>query len=134
MITETWANQYSDVNVENFEHFVLNRLDNKSTATRSSGGIIIYVRNEFVTKDTLVFHSCDNVICIKIAGSNLGLQHDLCVCLCFVVPENSSRQAFIESHTYDRLLDNIISLQSKYDSNFYFFLCGDMNSHTVLIL
>lgn len=87
LFTETWANQFSDLTVEHFEHFNLNRSENKASSKRSSGGIIIYVRNEFVSSDTVIFHSEDDIICIKINGFKLGLHNDLFVCLCYIIPE-----------------------------------------------
>jgi len=39
LLTETWANSYCDVNVPNFEHFVLNRTQIKKNIKRASGGI-----------------------------------------------------------------------------------------------
>lgn len=35
-----------------------------------------------------------------------------------------------ESHTFDRLLDHIVTLDSKYKNSFNFLVCGDMNSRT----
>ena len=130
LLTETWSNCYHDLNVSNFECFVLHRKEQFRTTTRSSGGIAVYIRNTYVTEDTLVFKSEDDIICIKVDGTFLGLTNDLYMCLCYVVPENSSRQALIESHTFDRVLDFYTSLYSKYGSTLNFVLCGDFNSHT----
>ena len=130
LLTETWTDQYSDLSVDNFDYFVLNRSENKKSSKRSSGGIIVYIRTEFTSKDTLVFHSSDDILCVKISGCKLGLHDDLYICLCYVIPENSCRQAFVETHTYDRLLDHIVSLHSKHETDFNFLLCGDLNSHT----
>ena len=55
LLTETWANELCDLQVEGFECFNLNRTENKQSCKRSSGGIAVYVRNDFVCKDTLVF-------------------------------------------------------------------------------
>lgn len=55
LLTETWTNDFSDIAVDNFEAFILNRKDNKKRSKRNSGGIIMYIRNKFVSKDTLVF-------------------------------------------------------------------------------
>lgn len=54
----------------------------------------------------------------------------ICSSVCYVIPENSSSQAFIESHTYDRLLDHIVSLNATFEDSFNFILGGDMNLHT----
>lgn len=129
LLTETWANELCDLQVEGFECFNLNRTENKQSCKRSSGGIAVYVRNDFVCKDTLVFTCHDDIICIKLSANKLSLNHDLYFCLCYVIPENSSRQSMIEVHTLDRLLSNIVKLNSEYN-NLHLVICGDMNAHT----
>ena len=57
LLTETWTDEYSDVLVDNFETFVLHRQEKKRGSKRNSGGIILYVRNKFVSKDMLIFKS-----------------------------------------------------------------------------
>lgn len=128
--TETWTNDFSNLQVNNFEYFVLNRSENKQSSRRSSGGVIVYIRNQYVTNDTLVFKSSDDILCIKISGCKFGLNNDVYFCLCYVVPENSSRQSMIETHTFDRLFTFITELNAKNENAFNFVLCGDMNAHT----
>lgn len=42
ILTETWTNDFSDVSVNKFEYFVLNRKEKKKKkGKRNSGGIII---------------------------------------------------------------------------------------------
>ena len=130
LLTETWTDKYADLTVHNFEHFVLHRTEIKSKSKRSSGGIIVYMKNKFVSRDTQVFQSQDDILCVKIEAHLLGLEYDLFLCLCYVVPENSSRQAMLDSHTYQRLLDFIVSLDSKYENVFHLTVCGDLNSRT----
>ena len=130
LFTETWSNNMSDVHVDNFECYVLNREENIQSSKRSSGGLIVYLRNNYVSSETLVFTSEDDILCIKIRGSLLGLDNDLYYCLTYVVPENSSRQGLIESHTLDRLLLKITELEANNSGSFYMILCGDFNAHT----
>jgi len=66
LLTETWSNDYVDLSVNNFEHFVLLRTENVQSSKRSSGGLIVYVIRELVSSDTLVFQSQDDIVCIKI--------------------------------------------------------------------
>ena len=65
LLVETWTN-FSDIDVSNFHAFVLNRNENKKSSKRSSGGIILYVRNKYVSKDTLVYTDKDDIIWVKI--------------------------------------------------------------------
>jgi hypothetical protein len=130
LLTETWTNDYSDLHVQGFEHFVLNRTEMLKTSKRASGGIIAYIRNYLVTPDTLVFRSHDDILCIKISASKLCLENDLYIILCYAVPEGSSRQALIESNMFDRLLSYILELEIKQGLNLNLLVCGDLNAHT----
>ena len=127
LFTETLTNEFSELHVENVDYFVLNRTENKPTAKRTSGGIIVYIRSMFVSSDTHVFESADDIICINISGDTFSLDTPLYIYVCYVVPENSCRQALKEMHTFDRLTDFIAELYSKHDgNNCNFVLCGDM--------
>ena len=42
LLVETWTNELSNIDVSNFQAFVLNRNENKKSSKRSSGGIIFY--------------------------------------------------------------------------------------------
>lgn len=43
LLTETWTNHYSDIDVTNFEAYVLNRKENKKGSRRNSGGLKIHL-------------------------------------------------------------------------------------------
>jgi hypothetical protein len=130
LFTETWSNESVDLHVNNFQYYALHRTQNKKSSKRDSGGIIVYLRENFVSNDTLVFQSDDDILCIRISGNLLSLQNDLYVCLCYAVPENSSRQSMIETIMFDRLTDFITSLGSTCEENLNLMLFGDMNAHT----
>ena len=76
------------------------------------------------------WQSCvDDIICIKLNGKQFSLNSDFYVCLCCVVPENSSRHTLIETHTFDRLLEFITNLDANDTNELNFVLCGDLNAH-----
>ena len=108
LLTETWTDDFSDISVNHFEHFVLNRRHIKAGSRRNSGGIILYIRNKFVSKNTLVFTSEG-----KIDKSVLSAENDLYVCLCYVIPDDSSRQSMVESNIFDRLVDSVVQIEDK---------------------
>jgi len=110
--------------------FILHRDENLLSCKRPSGGLAVYVRDKFVLNDTLYFQGQDDILCIKLAADKVNLQNDVYICLCYVIPENSSRQAFVTTHTYDRLLDFYTGLSIKYGDALNFILCGDFNSRT----
>ena len=100
LLTECWTNQFSEITVNNFESFSLHRQENKQSSKRNSGGIVLYIRNKYVSKDTLVFTSHDDILWFKVSSSVLSLNTDLYICLCYVVPDESSHQAMIETNHF----------------------------------
>ena len=43
MLTETWADQFTDLTVKGFSHIHINRFEYKANTKRASGGIVIYI-------------------------------------------------------------------------------------------
>lgn len=130
LLTETWTNNFSDIYVNNFESYVLHRNENKKGSKRCSGGIIVYIRNKYVSKDTLVFTSQDDILWIKIDKSLCFSECDSLIGLCYVIPDESSRQSMTETNIFDRLLDSLVLIENKCHGNCNFLLCGDFNSRT----
>lgn len=58
------------------------------------------------------------------------LEKDLYVCLCYVIPDDSSRQTMIDNNIFDRLTTFITEIDAKCQSNCYILLAGDFNSRT----
>ena len=130
LLTECWTNEFSEITVNNFDSFVLHRQENKKTSKRSSGGIVLYIRSRYVSNDTLVFTSHDDILWVKISSSVLSIDRDLYICLCYVVPDGSSRQALIETNIFDRILESVAHIESKSQKDFSMLICGDFNSRT----
>ena len=119
-MTESWTNDFSDKHVDNFESYVLHRSENKKGSKRCSGGIIVYVRNKYVSKDTLVFTSQDDIILIKIDKTLCCSEKDLLIGLCYIIPDESSRHSMTETNIFDRLLDSLVLVENKNSGNFIF--------------
>ena len=130
LLVETWTNEFSDIDVNNFHSYVLNRNENKKTSKRSSGGIILYIRNKYVSKDSLIYTDQDDIVWIKIDKILCSLENDLFVGLCYVVPDDSSRQSMIETNIFDRLLDSVVFIENMSQGNCNLLLCGDFNSRS----
>ncbi len=94
MFTETWTNEFSDVN--GFQHYVLHRTAKSHNAKRDSGGIVIYLKRKLICDDTFIKHVDVSHLWLKLAGDGFGFMHDLYVCLAYVIPENSARQTLLE--------------------------------------
>ena len=119
-MTETWTNEFSDLNFTGFQSYVLHRkLKKKRNAKRESGGIAIFIREKFALSDTLVFQDEDDILWIKISGQTFDLDRDLYICLCYVLPDGSSRQSIVETNIFDRLMNSLVYINNVANENAY---------------
>lgn len=130
MLTETWANQFSDLTVEGFTHFHINRCEYKANTKRASGGIVFYIKDGLVisNKTSMVHKENDDILWIRIEGAKLNLDGDIFVCLCYNLPSDSSRQSIVDEDLFDRICNYVTSTKSNSENKCYFMICGDMNA------
>ena len=55
---------------------------------------------------------------------------DLYLCLSYIIPSGSSREALTEISVLDRISDHIIQIANETNNNYNILLCGDLNSRT----
>ena len=67
---------------------------------------------------------------VKIGKSVLSLNEDLYICLCYVTPDESSRQSLIETNIFDRLLESVVYVENKTQNMCNILICRDFNSRT----
>lgn len=77
-----------------------------------------------------MYTSEDDILWIKISKSVLSLKNDLYVAVLYALPEASSRQSMIETNIFDRLLDSVVHIETKTESQCNLLICGDFNSRT----
>lgn len=133
-LTETWSGNEYNYDVNGFTAFALHRNTNRRGAKRKSGGIILYLRNKLVTKDNVVIEHTDSHLWVKIDKTVNGLNKNLFICLCYIIPSNSSRQIQVENNVYDLMLNDIISIKDTYgEEHCLFMIMGDTNSRTGIL-
>ena len=93
-------------------------------------GIAAYIRTHLVTNDTLFYKSADDILWLKLVKDTLHIDKNVYVGLCYVLPEDSSRQNIIDDNIFDRLLDSLMFAENDCDSDGYILLCGDFNART----
>ena len=125
LMTETWADEFSDLSVDGFKLISLNRTERKQSAKRNSGGIALYIRDSFYEYCTLLERSGDDIICIKIDKQILNLPNDLYVFLCYIIPSGSSREVFVDLDVLDRLSNFIIKIANETNESYNILICGD---------
>ena len=125
MFTETWLGKEVFVQVNGFKQFQLNRTLKKRTAKRDSGGVLVYIRDELVSDNTLFLTDSDD---LRLDGRLLNLDKDLFLCLCYNVPEGSSRLGLIDNvDIFDRISDHMVHIQNITNNKCSFMICGDLN-------
>jgi exonuclease III len=127
-LTETWSSDLTDLNYNGFTVYSLHRLDKLKGSKRSSGGICCYVKNCISEYVQLYLCDSDDILWLKISKSLLNMDNDLFVCLCYVIPQGSSREHFIEDSVYDRILLHMVQISNETNDNCSFLLLGDLNS------
>ena len=130
MLTETWTDENSDLSFAGFKVFWLSRLDKKRKSKRSSGGIAIYIRDTFYKANMLYKQDGDDILWLRFEGSTFNLQHDVYMCLCYIVPADSSREYFIQINVIDRISDHILQIANETNEQYHLLVCGDLNGRT----
>lgn len=117
LLTETWTNEFSEIYVNVFEAFALHRKKNKRKSKRNSGGwIILYIRDRFVSADTLICTSHDDFLWIKVSKAVLAMNSDLYISFCYVTPGDivASLSALIENISILLICDDFNGRTSNY--------------------
>ena len=130
LFTETWTNEKSDIEVDEFKHIALHRTVKHKRAKRDSGGVILYYRTTISHAIEVVFTDSDDIVCVKLNAGFFQTDFDIYLYLCYVVPEQSSRQAVIEKDAIERLYEHIVRTETVTGGECGFLLCGDFNART----
>ena len=129
MLVETWGHRHINFNVPNFRFFELNRTVYKSATKRSSGGIIVYIRESLIKSDSVVLLTTDSDDIIWLRLDDIAnLKENVFLCLCYNLPTGTSRQGVNEDNMFDRISSYMVHLQSVSDKPCKFIICGDMNA------
>ena len=132
MFTEHWGCSFTNFAVNGFTFFELNRTEIKQNSKRLSGGIIIYIKDSLIklNKNTelSIKRQDDDIIWLTLSPEYFWVDSTLHICLCYNVPAGSSREAMINSNMFDRLLNYVAELKSKYGDECSIMICGDLNA------
>ena len=116
--------------MQGFTHFVLNRTEYKLNSKRSSGGIVLYLRDSLIKQDSnpLFKPDSDDIIWLKLDNNNSVFSNELYICLCYNVPSGTSRQSMIDSDIFYRLTQHIEEIKHVNEVESKFIVCGDFNA------
>ena len=127
MLVETWTNQKSNIDLPNYTPFPMHRPKRNIRAKRDSGGIIMYIRNDIMAGFELFCEDMYDCLWLKMKKEFFHLSRDIMLCLCYVVPQNSSHQGHLECETFDKIVNRIIELSSNQEEDLDFIVAGDLN-------
>ena len=130
LFTETWTSDFSELDVEGFECVSLHRTEKKKGSKRDSGGLVIYFRSIFSGGIFLVDKDGDDFIWLKMCSKFFGLDNDIYLNLCYVLPAGTTRQPMVGINVFDRLSLKISNIESESDTNCEYIITGDMNART----
>ena len=80
-MTEVWGDPLQNFELEDFSYFELHRTERKQSCTRNSDGIIIYVRNNLVSEETLFAKRDDTHIWLRLKHELFNFDNDLIFCV-----------------------------------------------------
>ena len=101
------------------------RLQNKR-AKRPSGGLIIYIREQYQKGVKKVKNDIDCLIWLKFDKNFFQIQNDIYLAVTYIAPENSPVHSVYEIDIFQKLQLDI----SYYKEKGKVFVCGDLNCRT----
>ena len=118
---ETNLDQYDNVDLKGYTFFGKCR---KSFISRKSGGIGLYIRNEFSNSAELVSINCEYLMLVKLNRKPLSLDQDLFLAVVYLPPSGSK---YLDEDELQNLENEICHLCSEHK---YCLFIGDVNART----
>lgn len=128
LLTETWTSELSNVEIVGYSCCKAHRKLRKKTARRDSGGLIVYVKENLTAGVEFIRSKNDDLMWLKFDKTFFSFDRDVMVCLCYVVPQNSTRQNVINFDIFDEIQTHIAEFESE-ATNWYV-ITGDFNART----
>ena len=88
-MSETWTNRLSNVDLSGLQHIHSFRKYQHCRTKRSSGGIVIYIRNEISKGVKVVLNQIDCLIWLKVDKNYFNIEQDLYLGCVYIAPESS---------------------------------------------
>ena len=76
----------------------------------------------------------DDIIWLSLKGRLFDQPYDIFFCLCYNVPEGSSRQGLMDNvDIFDRIADQLVKIKNDTQNECSFMICGDFNARTTTL-
>lgn len=120
----------NELDIPHYERISLHRTLKKKNTRKESGGLTVYYKSSLNKYIELVQTDSDDIVWIKLKPDNNENDKDIFMCVCYVVPSESSRQELIELNAIDRIERDIALFESQREGGQQYVLCGDFNDRT----
>jgi hypothetical protein len=121
-VCETFLKNQDALLLQGYKWFGNNRCHIHVNARRGSGGVGMFVKQSFLNRYrvTVLDDSTEDILWVKFAD---GKSEDMCVCVCYLPPSNSTRTNDAEQF-FTTLLDQV----SVFQNEGLMYICGDFNA------
>ena len=125
LLSETWTNESSDINVSDFDDPICKHRKRKLGALRDSGGLCCYFKKHIIKGVTQLPWDFEDGVSFKLDKSFFGWREDLYIIFVYVRPSSSSRNDLIDGVNVFETIQNEIS---KYADQGGIVCVGDFNA------
>ncbi len=130
LLCETWLHENSNpskYHIPGFKKFNIHRKGLHSRATRSSGGILVYIRKDCAPNIKIVKEVCDHFVVLEIKTKSGFVMY---LIMCYIPPSDTTYVCkSCDSNYYFGLRDLVIHYSKRGPVS----VCGDLNAHTAII-
>ena len=127
LICESWTSELSNISISGFEHFPSHRPKMNKKSRRNSGGVILYVKEHILQGVSIIKDDIPDMIWAKLDKEHFGFENNILLCLSYIMPSNSSGQAFIGNHFLEQMTLDIAWFDNEY-THPLFLIAGDLNA------
>ena len=126
-LIETWTNKNSTVDFKGYSNPIHSyRRFQHRKARRSSGGIIVYIRDSIRKGVSLVRNNIDCLLWLKIDKTHFNIEDDIYLAVIYIPPENSPMHDMYDVNIFELLESDI----NFFDNKGKVFITGDANART----
>ena len=126
-MSETWTNKSSNIDLKGYSKPVHSyRRYQHKRAKRSSGGLIIYIRDTFRKGIKVIKNKYDWLVWLKLDKHHFRMTSDVYLAVTYVAPENSPMHKIHDEDPF-RVIETDIGIYKELGK---VFITGDMNART----
>ena len=124
-LSESWTNKHSLIDITGYSNPIHSfRKYQNRRAKRSSGGLIVYIKDFIRNGVKLIQNTIDCIIWLKLDKNYFHIDDDIYICFTYIAPESSPVHNMYNVDIFDQLEQDIVLFSQRGK----IFLSGDLNS------